>query len=523
MKFKRSPLILAACLFAVSSLALAADKKDDTSAQAAAPKEEQSVTHGSVEVEGHRVRYKAVAGTLILKNEKDKPTATMFYVAYLKEGVDNEDHRPVTFLYNGGPGSSTLWLHMGAFGPKRAVVGDATHTRPAPYPFVNNDYSLLDASDLVFVDAVGTGFSRVIDKTHGGAGTSKDFWGVDEDAKSFSQFITRFLTKYQRWNSPKYLFGESYGTTRSAVLSRYLTNRQNIDLNGVILLSEVLSWDVSNDDDPENYPGQDQAYVLALPTYAATAWYHHKLPGEHKELQPLLKEVEQFATTEYAHALSEGSELDDATFNRMAEKLHDYTGLPVDYIKKSDLRVNGLQFEKTLLSDSGRTTGRYDTRYTGPTMDPLSKEMAYDPQSAAISSAYVSTLNNYMRKDLKFGADMKYRPVNFKIFGKWDRTHKLPDGDQQMYGPNVMPDLAAAMKLNPNMKILLNGGYFDLSTPFFAAMHTMHHLPIPKELQKNIQYQWYQAGHMVYVHPPALRELHDRTAKFIEDTCCTKD
>ncbi len=469
-------------------------------------------TEGSVTVEGKNINYKAVAGTIILKNDKDEPTCSMFYVAYFKKGVSDETHRPVTFFYNGGPGSASVWLHMGAFGPRRVYSDDDKYPNPAPYKLVNNDYSLLDATDMVFIDAPATGFSRVV-----GKGKGKDFFGIDEDAEAFSQFITRFITEYSRWNSPKYLFGESYGTTRSAVLSDLLERQDNIDLNGVILLSEILNFDISPDG-PESNPGVDLGYTLSLPTMAATAWYHHKLPNQPKELEPFLKEVEHFSMTDYPAALLYGSEISDQLKQSIAEKLHNYTGLPVDYILKSNLRISGGKFEKELQADDDMTTGRLDTRFSGTTMDPLSETSEYDPQSAAISSAYISLFNNYVRDVLKFGKDKTYRPSGRGHMTPWDFKHRQPGRRSSRGASNVMPDLAAAMKYNPHLKIMLNSGYFDLATPYFAAEYTMHHLPIPNKLQKNIEYHYYMSGHMVYVHPESLKKIHDNTAVFIEKT-----
>ncbi|HET7674171.1 MAG TPA: peptidase S10 [Gammaproteobacteria bacterium] len=513
--------LLTLAVFVFASPAFGADKSDASQAKQKAPTEKQSVTHGTVTVEGHRVRYKAVAGILVLKNNDEKPTATMSYTAYFKDGVDDESKRPITFMYNGGPGSSTMWLHMGSFGPVRVAGVDAGERASAPYKLVNNDYSLLDVSDVVFIDMPSTGFGRIIGKDEGGAGQAKDFFGIDQDASAFAQFITEFLSKYQRWNSPKYLFGESYGTTRSAVLSDYLQSRDNVGLNGVVLLSTILSFDVSDVDGPERNPGSDLPYALALPTYAATAWYHHKLPNAPKELEPFLKQVEQFAMSDYIRALNAGSTLDDATRKAVVAKLHQYTGLPESYIEKANLRINGGEFTKELLGDTDRTAGRLDTRYEGPTMDPLSQGAEYDPQSAAISQAYVALFNHYMRSTLKFGKDMHYRPNNYRgIYSGsgWDMKHQAPGTGYPQDIPNVMPDLAHAMKYNPQLKVLLTGGYFDLATPFYAAIYTMHHLPIEKRLHKNIDIDFLQSGHMVYVHTQALKKLHDRVAKFIKST-----
>lgn len=497
---------------------------------------------GSVNVEGQRVDYRAVAGTIVVhpkgwddeawrehaetsdkttkemadKNPGDdknpKAEASMFYVAYFKNGVPSAG-RPITFLYNGGPGSSTVWLHMGAFGPRRVQTRDDAHTPAAPYSLVDNAYSLLDVSDLVFVDAPGTGFSRIAGKDK-----EKAFYGVDPDAYAFGQFIMGFLSQYGRWNSPKYLFGESYGTPRSAVLINALETEHDIDFNGVILLSQILNFDLSADG-PEFNPGTEEAYVTALPTYAATAWYHNRLPGQRPaDLAGFVAQVEQFATGDYAVALQAGGDLDPARRQAIAERLAQYTGLPVAYVLKADLRINGGEFEKTLLDPEDLTAGRLDTRFSGPTIDPLSKEANYDPQSAAISSAYVSAFNDYVRKVLGYGEDKTYKP-EIQVGKDWSFTHKPPGAPYAIPGAlNVMPDMAYAMKYDPDLKVMVNGGYYDLATPFYEGWYEMHHLQIPQKLQANIEYHYYQSGHMVYAHEASLKELHDNVADFIRRT-----
>jgi carboxypeptidase C (cathepsin A) len=415
-------------------------------------------------------------------------------------------------VFNGGPGSSTVWLHMGAFGPRRVVTADDSHTRAAPYPLINNDYSLLDATDLVFIDAPGTGFSRIA-----GTDRQKAFYGVDQDAQAFADFIEQFLSKYGRWNSAKYLFGESYGTTRNAVLISVLETERFVDFNGVIMLSQILNFDASPDG-PENNPGIDLPYQLALPTYAASAWYHHKLPNAPPDLAALLTEVEHFAMNEYALALAAGSTLPAEQRDAIAAKLHEYTSLPVAYILKANLRINGGEFEKTLLEDAGMTTGRLDTCFFGPTIDPLSKEADYDPQTAAIISAYVSVYNDYVRKELKYGQDKEFKPLT-DAESHWNFSHRPPDASDALSQPtNVMPDLAIAMKYNPGLHVMLNSGYFDLATPFYEGVYEMQHLAIPAALQKNIEYAQYQSGHMVYAHEPSLKELHSKVADFIRRT-----
>jgi carboxypeptidase C (cathepsin A) len=505
-------------------------------------KSESKTSNGTVTVGGQAIAYQAIAGTLIVHPKGwddvpqdpkiDKPDggpppegesrnpsaeASVFYVAYFKTGGSGA--RPITFLYNGGPGSSTVWLHMGAFGPRRIVTSTDAHTPAAPYSVVNNASSLLDASDLVFIDAPGTGFSRIAGKDK-----EKAFFGVDPDAHAFAEFISQFLTKYGRWNSPKYLFGESYGTPRSAVLVNELETERNVDFNGVILLSQILSFDLSPDR-PTSNPGIDLPYETVLPTYAATAWYHHKLPGEHPDLPALLAEVEQFAMGEYARALAAGSDLTDSERNQTAQKLHDYTGLPVEYILKADLRIDGGEFRQTLQGSDNVTTGRLDSRFSGPDLDPLAQRANYDPQSAALSSAYVSAFNDYARKELHW-SDTEAFKSGIPIFRTWNFSHQEPGSTGPIpsgASTNVLPDLANAMKVNPNLKVQLNAGYFDLATPFYQGIYEMHHLPMPAKLQSNIEYKFYDSGHMVYAKEASLRALHDNVAGFIRRTSTGKE
>lgn len=508
-------LICFTLFFAISFSSFAQVKKESTSIKVDISKDtivnfkkpQKSVTHGSVTVEGKRINYDATAGTLILKNKLDSPTISISYISYFKSD-ENASQRPITFIYNGGPGSATIWLHMGAWGPQRVYINDTSRTK-APYKTVNNDYSLLDASDLVFIDAPGTGFGEVITKEMGGTGEGKDFFGIDQDGRAFADFITQFLSETNRWNSPKFLFGESYGTFRSAVVANLLQN-DGVGLSGVILLSQLLTYGNMTDIASDN-PGSDLPYELALPSYAATAWYHHKLSNPPEKLEPFLKEVEHFALNEYALALNKGASLDSASFNQIAEKLHDYTGLTVTYIRKANLRVNGPQFEQTLLEKDDQITGRLDSRFSGAAMDPLSEYAEYDPMDSYIDAAFTATFNNYVRTELKFGKGMKYK--NYGDVSPWDFKRRGYVGF-----PNVMNDLAHAMVYNPDLKVMLNSGYFDLGTPYFEGEFEMKHLPMPASLQKNIEYDHYFSGHMVYLHPESLKLLHDNVAKFINST-----
>jgi carboxypeptidase C (cathepsin A) len=442
------------------------------------------------------------------KSAPVEPEAGMSYYAYFL-GKEPNPARPITFIYNGGPGSSTIWLHMGAFGPKRVVTLEDSHMPAAPYRLVDNDASLLPESDLVFIDAPSTGFGHLR-----GADKEKAFFGVDQDAHAFANFIEQFLSRHGRWNSPKYLFGESYGTVRSAALASVLQQEKAIDLNGVILLSQILSYDDSADD-PQFNPSVDQPYALALPTYAATAWYHKRLPNQPPSLEPFIHEVEDFALGEYLSALAQGSALAPERRAAIVEKLHAYTGLPAEYISRADLRITGGVFGQHLLDD--RTTGRIDSRFSGPTMDLLAKESIYDPQAAAITSAYVSTFNDYVRRDLKFGQGKTFKPNNYAGIGeKWDYGHKPPGSPEKLsISANVMPDLAYAMKANPHLKVQLNSGYFDLATIYFAAEFELRHLQLPPDVAKNLEFKRYESGHMVYLHEGARQALHANVADFI--------
>jgi carboxypeptidase C (cathepsin A) len=419
-------------------------------------------------------KYLPDSGMDLPPKPEDQPaTSRMFYTAYF---AGTPGTRPITFLYNGGPGSATMYLHMGCFGPMRVVTSDAQHNVGGPYKLVPNQYSLLDASDLVFIDAPGTGFSRVLGKN-----AAQAFYGTDQDGEAFDRFIRRFLTKYNRWMSAKFLFGESYGTTRDAVLSEDLS-RSGVDLNGVVFLSQILSFNDSADGSTSN-PGTANGFFLALPSFAATAWYHHRLANQPAELEPFLHEVEQYALGDYASALLQGADLDPARKQAVAQKLEGYTGIPATLWLKANLRLTGAEF---------------------------------DPFTQSITSAYQAAINSYARDDLKFGENMTYKPSARMPGWHWELQHRVP-GQAWESNVNVMPDIADAMKTNPKMHVLLMGGYFDLGTLYFGATYEMKHLPIPADLEKNIAYKFFPTGHMVYVNEDALHGLHDRTAEFIRE------
>jgi carboxypeptidase C (cathepsin A) len=506
---------------------------DEAGAKSPGAMPPDSITEGSVTVDGQAIQYKAVAGMLTVGSSdaqdamlgmdgkylpgseidlpakiEDQPAiARMYYVAYFKQDAA-KGTRPITFIYNGGPGSSTMYLHMGAFGPMRVVLPNVQHQEAAPYSIVSNQYSLLDVSDLVFIDAPGTGFSRVLGKD-----APKEFFGTDQDGHAFTRFIHRFLTKYELWNNPKFLFGESYGTTRTAVLTFDL-ERSGIDVNGSVFLSQILNFDDSLDG-PQGNPGTDNGYFLGFPSMAATAWYHHHVPNQPAQLEPFLQEVEQFSLGAYASALLQGADLPDAQKHEIAAKMESYTGVPAAYWYKANLRVSGGEFSKELQTELGITTGRLDTRYEGPDLDPLSEDAEYDPFGSATSAPYDAAVNYYTREVLHYGENMTYKPSAYGPDFHWDLKHTPPGGRGWDASVNVMPDLSVAMKMNPKLKILLMGGYYDLGTTFFGATYEDKHLQIPEKLQSNISYHFFQTGHMVYVTVPALEELHKVTAEFI--------
>lgn len=458
-----------------------------------------AITHHRLVLGGRALAYTARAGTITLRNGDDQPTARVFYTAYTLDGA-NPSRRAVTFLYNGGPGSSTIWLRMGSFGPVRVQTADGQVTGPPPYRLLDNQYSLLDRTDLVFIDMPGSGFGRII-----GAGKRSDFWGVDKDVEAFGQFITRYITQFNRWNSPRFLFGESYGTTRSSALAKYLQD-QGIGLNGIVLLSSFLNSNIDyNDGAPIG--GGDWAYVLYLPTEAATAWYHHAISGA-PSLPALISEVENFALTEYLDALAQGAALPPDRFNDIVAKLHRYTGLSEQYVRNSNLRIQYDRFENELLRESGRTVGRLDSRFETYVLDRPEVSPDWDATDAAIDSAFVSSGNYYLRQVLDYKPPQLYRAEIYDLIyadgQSWDFKH---GNDDQIF--NVAPDLAAAMTYNPRLKVFSANGYFDFATPFFATVYVLNHLYLAPALRQNITYGFYESGHMVYLHPAALARFHD--------------
>ena len=440
------------------------------------------------------------------KAEDQPATARMFYTAYFAKGVDTHT-RPVMFIYNGGPGSATMYLRMSSFGPVKVDLTDLAHPSGGPYQIHPNPESLLDAADLIFIDAPGTGYSRVQGKN-----AFASFYGVDQDAAAFDRFIRRWLSKFNRWSSPRFLFGESYGTTRDAVLCAAL-QRSGVDLNGVVFLSQILNFNDSADSS-DSSPGTENGYFLAFPSFAATAWYHHKVAGAPAQLEPWLHEVEQFSLGEYASALAQGADLTPEKKQAVAAKLEGYTGIPAALWFKANLRMTGSQFAKWLQDSANITTGRLDSRYEGPVMNPLDAGVGYDPFTDSVDSAILAAQNEYAHGTLHFGENMTYKPSAREPGFRWDMNHGRGWGGGG--GTlNVMDGLSYTMKVNSHMHVLLMGGYFDLGTLYFGAEYEMKHLGLPPEIQQNISYKFFPTGHMVYVNPDALKGLHDRVAEFI--------
>ena len=472
------------------------------------PKEMSSVTEHTIRIDGQVVPYRATAATMLLRNGRGEPIGSLYYTAYTRTDVKDVSRRPLAFLYNGGPGSASAWLHMGAFGPRRIVTADAAPTPPAPYQWVDNASSLIDVADLVFIDPIGTGFSRVV-----GKGTGRDFWGIDEDAASLADFISHYVTQNARWNSPKYLIGESYGTTRSAVLVNRLQRREGMDFNGVVLISAVLDFETL-----AFAPGHDIGYALYLPSYAATAAYHGLIPKP-QNLATFLDEVRRYALGPYLAALSKGGSLSDADRATTLQQLSRYTGLSEDYLAKADLRVNLGQFRAELQRRQGLATGRLDSRFDGPMGDQLAETADYDPQSTAISSAYTAAINSYLRDDLKFTTDERYSLSGGTPGWNWTREGQAGGGGGGRGGaPYVGSDLAQALLTNPNLRVQIENGYYDLATPFFAIEYTIDHLAVPATARAHVEQRYYEAGHMMYVLEPELVKLKANIARLIAAT-----
>ena len=443
------------------------------------------------------VHYTATAGTLLIKDGEEKAIGSMFYVAYTEDGVA-PGTRPVTFLYNGGPGSASLWLHMGSVGPVRVVTDSPKATGPAPFSVVQNEYSLLDKSDLVFVDAPLTGFSRLV-----GKGTVKDFAGVDEDVRAFDKFVTRYITINNRWNSPKFLFGESYGTPRSAALVAALNN-DGIEFNGVVLLSSILNYNVEN-------PGYDSDAEYYLPSFASIAWFYDKVPHT-GTLKEYVQKVREFARGPYATALEQGDQLPQAEFDSIAQQLAAFTGLSVQYVKDAKLRISATRFRKELFRDDDQILGRYDARFEAFDVDAAGENPGFDPSDTGISGAFVGAFHNYLQNELKYTESGPYYLSGPGINQNWDWKHQ-PSGGGRGFGrgqsmPDTVIDLGDAMRKNPHLKVFSANGWFDLATPYFSTEHDLAQMMLPPSIASNVSFGYYPAGHMVYLNVDALKEMH---------------
>lgn len=485
-----------------AAFAQAADKKLDPAGQERAKAQDippplVSVTRHKGVFGGVAVSYTATARETYLKAEDGTPKASIFSTSYVKDGAD--PNRPVTFLFNGGPGSGSLWLHMGAFGPKRvAIPSDARDDGAPPYPIVDNPDSLLDATDIVFIDPVGTGFSRALGKTE-----AKEYWGVTADAKSVAQFIRIWLNENNRWNAPKFLGGESYGTTRSAAVLNELEGSYNdVALNGVILISTILDFSAQAE-----VPGNEMVFVTTLPSMAATAWYHDKVSDKPASVEAFVAEAKAFATGEYLPALIKGNALTDEERARVRAKLSRYTGLSEAYLDEANLRVWPGRFYKELLRDRGQTVGRLDTRYTGRDYDSAGEEPDNDPSFYGIDGSYTAAFNTYARQTLNFRPETNY--VTIGGVSDWD--WKIGRGDQTYYF-NVAPYLGKALRENSGLRIFVGQGYYDFATPFFGAEYSLTRPGFPRD---RIQFHYYGAGHMMYVRDTDLHALSRDVRAFI--------
>jgi len=464
--------------------------------------EKTSVTHHTATIGGERIGYTATAGTLVLETEEGEPRASFFYISYIRDGIEDQGRRPLTFSFNGGPGSSSVWLHLGALGPRQVKMTDEGKALPPPYVLENNPQSILDVTDLVFIDPVSTGFSRPAPGVDAG-----EFHGVKEDVESVGAFVRRWLSDNGRWESPKYLIGESYGTTRAAGLVSYLQDRHGVYFNGVMLVSSILNFQTARFD-----IGNDLPYIGFLPTYTATAWYHGQLPEEYDgNLEKALADAEDFALGDYALALLKGDTLPEAERRSVAERLARLTGLSVEYVEDADLRPMIYRFTKELLRDEGKTVGRLDSRFVGYDRQDVGDTFELDPSYAAIQGPFTATLNEYVRDELGFESALDYEILGGRI-ERWSRD------DWEGRYVNVAEDLRRAMTQNPALRVHVANGYYDLATPYFATRYTFDHLGLPEHLRGNVSMSYYEAGHMMYIRAEELARLKATLAEFIRES-----
>ncbi len=471
-------------------------------------------TQHTIVIDGQTIEYTVTTGTIVLKEEAEKtgdkagesegekPKATVFFIAYTRKDVTDPAARPITFSFNGGPGSSSVWLHLGVLGPRRVEMDDIGNLPPPPYRLVDNLYSLLDMTDLVFIDPVSTGFSRPVPGEK-----AKEFLGFKKDIESVGDFIRLYATRYQRWLSPKFLIGESYGTTRAAGLSGYLQERHGLFLNGLMLVSVVLDFSTL-----DFHPGNDLPYILYLPAYAATAWYHKRLDKKlQKDLRATLKEVEHFALNECMPALLKGAALSARDRARLVEKVARYTGLTTDYVDRAELHIEIMRFAKELLRAQRRTVGRLDSRFTGIDRDAVGETHEYDPSLTNVIGPYTAAFNDYVRRELQFESDLPYEVLSIKVNQAWS----FAEHENQYV--NVAETLRKAMTINPHLKVFVANGYYDLATPYFATEYTINHLGLDASLRGNISMSYFEAGHMMYIHLPSLAKLKQDLAAFMRE------
>lgn len=496
----------AAVLLLTCGLATAnAAGKPQPAAAAPAPAPSGIITtRHSVTVGGKTLAYSAHAGMLTLRDAKGEPTANVFSVAYTLDGAAPRS-RPVTFVWNGGPGSSSMWLQMGSYAPVRVQVPSNAVAAAPNTPLAPNPDSLIDTTDMVFIDAIGTGYSEIAEK-----GDPKMFFGIDEDARAFAQFIRLWTTLNDRWTSPKFLFGESYGTTRAADVVNRLQD-DGMAINGVVLLSSVLDFNAL---DNGQGPGEDYGYIAFLPTEAAVAWYHKRVAGNPPDLARFLDTVRAFALGPYGDALQRGDTLDAATRRGVIAKISDYTGLEPAYIDRANMRIDPGRFEHQLLSNTGQTTGRLDGRYQGPELDRTGDSATYDPTSdSTLTGAFVGAFSSYVRNDLGFKVDRPYLGTNYPLVGAhWNNRR-----ENTITAASVAGDLRDAMTKNPYLRVFSANGYYDLATPFFGTEYTLAHLGLAPALRSHVEYGFYPSGHMVYINDESRRAFKTDLVRFYKE------
>jgi carboxypeptidase C (cathepsin A) len=466
------------------------------------PAEAPVVTHHEIHVGGKTLRYTATAGMMPIRNTDGEIEANMFFMAYTLDGQGSPERRPLTFSFNGGPGSASVWLHLGAIGPKRVKMQPEGMMPAPPYQLVDNEYTWLDQTDLVFIDPVGTGYSRAVKSD-----LKKKFLGVREDIQSVGEFIRLYLGRSQRWSSPLFLVGESYGTTRAAGLSGYLVEH-GIALNGVMLISSVLNFQTL-----EFTPGNDLPYILFLPSYATAAWYHKKLGPDLQDFDKLRAEVEQWAITGYAEALAKGDRLTPEERRAVIERLSRYTGLSKTYIDQSNLRISEPHFVKELLRDQNLLIGRLDSRFTGFDRSQISETAGYDPSMSAIRPPYTAMFNQYVRTELGYKSDLEYYILGGGFgFSEWNW------GSANGGFPDTAQALLDAFDKNPFMKLFVGSGFYDMATPYFATQYTLNHMGLNEKQHQSVTLGYYPAGHMMYIRDESLSQLKKDVSGFMSGT-----